>query len=312
MKQKSIIILSVFIALLFTFSSPAAATEKIFVNYSPFTVSSQDPNEAAMVSPEQITQQLTIIAPYTQWLRTYSCTNGLENVGRIAHSLGIYVVAGAWIGKDKTQHQVELDALIAVCQNHNADVAVIGQETLYRGDITPDELANYINYFRQSVPGFPVVIDDTFDALMNDKNYIAVKASDAVMVNIYPFWKGIDITEAVPFLHKSFFELKAKYSDKFIVVGETGWPSSGNTVGAAVPDPIYAAYYLCSVANWAKAEKAIAFNFEVFDEPWKAKYEGAQGAHWGIWDQTGKLKPYMDYTFSGYYIADYWSDGMLD
>lgn len=30
--------------------------------------------------------------------------------------------------------------------------------------------------------------------------------------------------------------------------------------------------------------------FEAFDEPWKAGYEGPQGAYWGIWDEDGGLK----------------------
>jgi exo-beta-1,3-glucanase (GH17 family) len=168
-------------------------------------------------------------------------------------------------------------------------------------------LASYIRYFRQSVPDFPVVINDTFDALMNDKNQVAIDASDAIMVNIYPYWKGIDIMEAIPYLHKSFLELKAKRPHKLIAVGETGWPSEGDAVGAAVPDPLYSAFYLCSVANWAKAEQVVAFSFEAFDEPWKADYEGNRGEHWGIWDKNGNLKPYMNYTFEGYFIPDYWS-----
>lgn len=279
-------------------------------NYGPF-IDGQDPNKAAVITEQQITDQLKILAPYASWIRTYSCTNGLENVGKIAHSMNIGVVAGAWIGPDKSQHKVELDALIAVCQKGYADVAVIGQETLYRKDISGDELANYIRYFRQSVPNFPVVIADTYNALSDKQNANAVKESDGIMVNIYPYWEGKDILDAVPYLHKRFNEFKADinadFPGKFIIVGETGWPSEGEIIGAAVPSPINAAFYLCSVANWSKAEKVFVFNFEVFDEPWKANYEGIRGAHWGIWDKDKNLKPYMDYTFNGYYIPDYWS-----
>jgi exo-beta-1,3-glucanase (GH17 family) len=64
------------------------------IDYSPY-VGSQSPGSA--ITDAQIKQQLQLIAPYAQRIRTYQCT-GLEHVPSIAAGLGIGVDLGVWIG----------------------------------------------------------------------------------------------------------------------------------------------------------------------------------------------------------------------
>ena len=59
--------------------------------------------------------------------------------------------------------------------------------------------------------------------------------------------------------------------------------------------------------SWAEAEKVSYFYFEAFDESWKVTYEGSQGAHWGVWDKDGNLKPGMEDVFDGKRLSDNWS-----
>ena len=49
------------------------------------------------------------------------------------------------------------------------------------------------------------------------------------------------------------------------------------------------------------------FYFEAFNETWKARFEGPQGAHWGVWDQFGNLKPGMQAVFNNQTIPDNWN-----
>jgi len=51
----------------------------------------------------------------------------------------------------------------------------------------------------------------------------------------------------------------------------------------------------------------VYFYFEAFDEPWKAEYEGPQGAYWGLWENNGELKRGMQAVFDGITIPDNWS-----
>jgi exo-beta-1,3-glucanase (GH17 family) len=302
------IILAITAILFLSFSSQTTAqdiSKLIGLNYGPYTMTEQDPNKGILIGYQQIYDHISKLSLYTYWVRTFSCTNGLENIGPIAHSFGMRVIAGGWFGKDKNQNEIELDALISVCSKGHADIAVLGSETLQRGDLTGSELIGYINRFQQAVPGFPVVVADTYNALLANPD--VVNASDAVMLNIYPFWDGIDISNAVFNLRGAYYSFKYHFPDKLIIIGETGWPSDGDITGAAVPSPINAAFYLCNVMSWARTENVIIFPFEAFDEPWKAAYEGPRGSHWGIWDKDGNLKQYMDYTFEGYILpSTYW------
>lgn len=49
-------------------------------------VDGQNPEWGAVTSEEQIRTRLAIIASNTTWVRTYGCNNGLQKVGKIAHS----------------------------------------------------------------------------------------------------------------------------------------------------------------------------------------------------------------------------------
>ncbi len=59
--------------------------------------------------------------------------------------------------------------------------------------------------------------------------------------------------------------------------------------------------------SWARAEGVNYFYFEALDEEWKAKYEGPQGACWGVWYKDGRLKPCMQAVFDGETIPDNWT-----
>jgi exo-beta-1,3-glucanase (GH17 family) len=51
--------------------------------------------------------------------------------------------------------------------------------------------------------------------------------------------------------------------------------------------------------EWADRTGVEYFWFEGSDEPWKARYEGARGACWGLTDAAGVLKPVFRPLFDG-------------
>jgi hypothetical protein len=108
-------------------------------------------------------------------------------------------------------------------------------------------------------------------------------------------------------LHAWHQQMVAAAGGKKVVVSETGWPSGGNTVGGAVPSPEAAAAQFLNFVSWARANSVDYFYFEAFDESWKAAAEGPQGAHWGIWDSAGNMKPGMQAVFAGDTVPDNWS-----
>ena len=274
------------------------------LNFSPY-LDGQDPNQGSSVSEEQIRNRMEIIAPYTKWIRTFGCSLGLENAGRIARELGLKAAIGAWLDDDLASNEEEMQNLVTAAKDGYVDLAIVGSEVLLRGDITEDQLIEYINYFRNEVSWVPVTTAEVYTELLTHPN--VMDACDVICVNYYPYWEGKGVHQAIAYLHALHQEVLAKANGKEVVVSETGWPSDGNPVGDAIPSIENACLYFLNFVSWARAEGVNYFYFEAFDEEWKAAYEGPQGAHWGVWYKDGTLKPCMQGVFDDMTMADNWS-----
>jgi exo-beta-1,3-glucanase (GH17 family) len=274
------------------------------LNFSPY-MDGQDPNLGSVISEDQIRQRIQIIAPYTEWIRSFGSTHGLEHTGRIAHEFDLKAAAGAWLGTDSAANALEMQNLIDAARSGHVDLAVVGSEVLLRGDLSAAQLIDYINQFKSEVPGIPVTTADVYSVLLDHPDVMA--ACDVIFVNYYPYWEGIDVNYAVAYVHALHQEMIAKAGGKEVIVSESGWPSDGNQIGDAIPTLGNACFYNLNFVSWARAENVTYFLFEAFDETWKANYEGPQGAHWGLWDKHGNLKPCMQDIFDGLTVPDNWT-----
>ncbi|MCH7812864.1 MAG: hypothetical protein IID40_02465 [Planctomycetes bacterium] len=148
------------------------------LNFSPFVSEGQDPNQGAQVSASQIAELIEIIAPHTQWIRTYGSQNGLEEVGRIAKVHGLKTAIGAWIGPDSEANDREIAGLIDAAREGNVDVAIVGNEVLLRGQPSPDQLLGYMGQVREALAGtgIPVTTVDNYEQLLAHPEIMA--ASD--------------------------------------------------------------------------------------------------------------------------------------
>jgi exo-beta-1,3-glucanase (GH17 family) len=270
------------------------------LNFSPY-IDGQNPNFGAVVSAAQIQARLQIIAPYTQWVRTFGSTHGLELVPYLARGFGKQVAAGAWIGPDLAQNAIEINNLIANAQAGDVDLAIVGSEVLLRQDVSAAQLLAYINQVRQAIPaGIPVATADTYSVLLAHPAIIA--ASDIVLPNIYGFWEGLSLSNAICLVDSAYDQLAAVSGGKPIWISEVGWPSDGNVVGNAVPSLVNANAFFLQFVSWARARNVPYLYFSAFSEAWKALYEGPVGAHWGLWDAQGVLKPGMQQVFDDHTV----------
>lgn len=277
----------------------ASTTTKVFgLNFSPY-IDGQDPNINPQVSADQVLSRMQIVAPFTQWVRSFSSTTGLENIPPTARSLGLNVAAGAWISSNLTQNSAEINNLITAANAGQVNIAIIGSEVLLRGDVSEAQLIAYMNQVRAAIPAnIPVTTADTFDLLLRHPNVIA--ASDVIMGNFYPYWQGVSNSNAMCSLISSYQQLVTAANGKTVWISESGWPSGGNSVGAAVPSPDNENQFFLQFTSWAAANNVPYFYFDAFNESWKANHgEGPQGAFWGVWDQNGILKPGMNAVFNG-------------
>ncbi len=273
------------------------------LNFSPY-MDGQDPNSGSIISEEQIRERLAIIKPYTRWIRSFSSTHGLENTAIIAHVMGLKTAVGAWLDGDETTNETEITNLINIAKQGHADLLIVGSEVLLRGELTENKLLEYINHVHSEVPGIPVTYSDVYGEILSHPSVI--DAVDIVFVNYYPYWEGISIDQAVQAIHCWHKDVVAAANGKKVVVSETGWPSDGNQIGDAIPSPENISSFFLNFQSWSQKNNVESFYFEVFDETWKAVPEGQQGAHWGVWDKDGNLKPGMEKVFQGETVEGQW------
>lgn len=243
---------------------------------------------------------IKIVAPYTRWIRTFESGNQLGDAGAIAHRLGLNAAVTAWLGPERDDAGREANEravaqLIALGQQNHVDLAIVGSEVLFRGDLSPEQLLTYLDRVKTALPHVPVTTADTHRHLLEHPEVL--QAVDAVFMNHYGYWEGIGVEQAIPALHTAYQELGNSAGRKTIIVSESGWPSCGETIGEAVASPENAQYFLGEFINWAQTNHVPYFYFEAFDEPWKVASEGPQGACWGIWDHEGRFKTGMGKLF---------------
>jgi glucan 1,3-beta-glucosidase len=262
--------------------------EKIHgISFSPY-VGTQNPAQFDWISPDQIEARLSVIRPYVQWIRTFSCTLGNEGIAPIAKKHGLKTLVGAWIGDDLEMNEAELDNVIRIAKEGHADIVAIGNEVLLREDVPVDLLLSYLRRFKEAVPNVPVGYVDAYYTFVNEPALLEVV--DVVLANCYPFWEHCDLEYAVSYMKEMVAFVQKAAPGKEIIISETGWPTKGEAYGEALPSFIHAARYFVDTFEWAKAMNLKVFYFSSFDESWKTDEEGEYGAYWGLWDHNGVYK----------------------
>jgi len=245
-------------------------------------------NIGDQLSESQITKRMEVIAPYTQWVRSFSCTDGNELIPKVAQQKELKTMVGAWIGDDKTQNEKEIKALIELGESGFVDIAVVGNETLMRGELSEEELLAYINRVKKALPGIPVGYVDAYYQF--EKRSKLIDACDVILVNCYPFWEGCNIDQSSIYLKQMYAVTQQFAKGKPVIITETGWPNKGDSLQSAKPTENNAMKYFIDSSNWAQKNEIPLFYFSSFDESWKVHHEGDVGARWGIWDKNEKLK----------------------
>ncbi|MEN8790344.1 MAG: glycosyl hydrolase family 17 protein [Flavobacteriaceae bacterium] len=245
-------------------------------------------NPGDQISEAQIRRRLEIIKPYTQWIRSFSCTEGNEEIPRIAREFGIKTMVGAWLGDDPEINEKEIENLIKLAKEGYVDIAAVGNEVMLRGDLNEDELLNFIQKVKDAVPDVPVAYVDAYYEFA-ERPRIA-EASDIILANCYPFWEGCDMDYSLLYIKDMYQRALKAGNGKKVIISETGWPSQGSNLEGAYPSYENYLKYFMNMQKWAEEDQVEIFYFSSFDESWKVGAEGDVGAYWGLWDKDEKLK----------------------
>lgn len=255
------------------------------LGFSPY-VEGQEPGEE--ITEEQIRRRMEIIKPYTKWVRSFSCTDGNELIPRIAHEMGLKTLVGAWLGTDDDINEREIEAVIKVAKAGHADIVAVGNEVMYREDLSEEELLGFIARVKKELPGIPV---GYVDAYYEFENRPAIAdACDVILANCYPYWEGCHIDYSLLYMKDMYQRALRAAKGKKVIISETGWPNKGQIFHGAEPSHESAIRYFINTQVWSASEDIEVFYFSSFDEPWKTGDEGDVGAFWGLWDKDEKLK----------------------
>lgn len=253
--------------------------------FSPYQ-DNQQPGD--LISEEQIHQRMKIIAPFTKWIRSFSCTDGNEAIPKIAKEYGLKTLTGAWLGDDKEKNKKELDGLIKLANEGYVDIAAIGNEVMYRGDLQEDELLEFITLGKKAITTIPVGYVDAYYEFRERPRI--TEMCDVILANCYPFWEGCDLDYALMYMKDMYRQAQRAGNGKKVIITETGWPSQGTNLEGAYPSYDNYLKYFMNTQKWSKEEQIDIFYFSSFDESWKVGDEGDVGAFWGLWDSNENLK----------------------
>ena len=242
-----------------------------------------------ILTESQIRRRMKIIQPHTKWVRSFSCIEGNELIPKIAKEFGIKTLVGAWLGKDSEVNEQEMLSLIQLANDGLVDIAAVGNEVLYRDDLTEKELLDCINRVKAAIPHIPVgYVDAYYEFTARPK---ITEACDVILANCYPYWEACHMDYSLMYMKQMFYQaMQAGGGKKQVIISETGWPSEGEDYNGAQPSMENAVKYFLNTQLWSEKENIDIFYFTSFDESWKVGAEGDVGAYWGIWDKNEIIK----------------------
>lgn len=254
-----------------------------------FSIYEEGQKPGDLITEDQVRRRMKVLKPYVKWIRSFSCIEGNEFVPKIAKEFGIKTLVGAWIGNDRDKNKQELEALISLAKKGFVDIAAVGNEVLYRKDISLEELKQHIDYVKSAIPDdIPVGYVDAYYEFSAHPDL--TEKCDVILSNCYPFWEGCPIDYSLAHMQQMYGQALRAGGNKKVIITETGWPSKGVSTGAADPSEINFLKYFINTQLWFHKAGIESFYFSSFDENWKTGTEGDVGAYWGIWDKNENLK----------------------
>ncbi|HWJ06350.1 MAG TPA: hypothetical protein VNS57_11265 [Steroidobacteraceae bacterium] len=273
---------------------PAPPQRLPCVSYAP---SQQAGHARDGLTTERLRTDLALLSRRTTCIRTYTVSEGFDQVPVVAREFGMQVLLGLWISRDPSHNERELQTGIRVARE-NRDVVravVVGNEVLLRHEQTPAQLAALLRRVAAAT-ALPVTYADVWGYWL--KHVELARDVSFVTVHILPYWDDdpVGIDAVIPAVDGLVTQLQRAFPGRPLFVGETGWPTAGRPRGAATPGRVEQARFLGGFAELA-ARRGLDYNvIEAYDQPWKAAHEGTVGGHWGLYDTLARPKLAPDGT----------------
>ncbi|KAF2439020.1 glycoside hydrolase family 17 protein [Karstenula rhodostoma CBS 690.94] len=227
---------------------------KVFpgMDYTP--LNSQYP-DCMHIPPSQnnITRDMAVMSQLTNAVRLYG--TDCNQTDMILHSIDrleltdMKVWLGVWLGNNDTTNDRQVSNMWEIIdkhvvpkwkdgKDHQFKGVIVGNEVLFRKDLTKTELLKYITTIRDNITSLgkkhnvddtklPIALSDLGDNWTSD---MATKV-DIVMSNVHPFFAGVEVDKAAgwtwDFWTGHDVALTASNASIKQVIAEVGWPTGG-------------------------------------------------------------------------------------
>ncbi len=264
------------------------------MSYTPFRGDETPLNPATHAEAARIEEDLSKLARLTDCVRTYATDNGLDQVPAIAQRLGIKVLQGLWLGRDRQKNRMQIDTAIALAKRYPDAIGaiVVGNEVLLRGELAAGDIAAALHEVKAAT-GLPVTYADVWEFWLRNRELAA--AVDFITIHILPYWEDFPIAADLAAAHVDDIRSRvaATFAGKEILIGEVGWPSAGRMREGALPSRANQARVLEEVMARARAKNYRVNLIEAFDQPWKRDLEGTVGGYWGLFSSDARQPKFV-------------------
>jgi exo-beta-1,3-glucanase (GH17 family) len=272
------------------------------VSYAPFRTGQTPWNSTIVISEAQIAEDLVELAKVSRCIRTYSIENGLDKVPELASKVGLQVILGVWLGRDRLKNAALINTATLLAGKYPGVISamMVGSEVLLRGEMKAPELCEIIRSVKAQV-GVPLSYADVWEFWL--RNPDISKCVDFVTVHILPYWEDDPVRAEDAAAHTIDIRKRVAlaFPGKEILIGETGWPGRGRMRAGALPSRISQARYISEIIERTRKENFRINLFEAYDEPWKRQWEGTIGSSWGLYDGETRALKYP----AGVAVTDY-------
>jgi exo-beta-1,3-glucanase (GH17 family)/cellulose synthase/poly-beta-1,6-N-acetylglucosamine synthase-like glycosyltransferase len=279
--------------------APNVAARVNGLTYAPFG-RSDAPWIRHVPAAQTIAADMQQMASITGHIRTYSASQFPE-LPALAAQHGLQLTLGAWLNGDPKNNEREIAAALRTAAQHsNVTRLVIGNETVLKQNLTPVQLIGHLKSVR-AVAKLPVSTAEPWHVWI--KHPELAEQVDFITIHLLPYWEGVGLDTAVDESLERMARVRARFPGKQIVIGEIGYPSSGDSIKRAHPSPAVQAAFTRQFVARATQDKLDYFLIEAYDQPWKQNEEGRAGAYWGMFDAARQPK----FAFGGPVVPDtYW------
>ncbi|KAI9046818.1 hypothetical protein LZ554_008899 [Drepanopeziza brunnea f. sp. 'monogermtubi'] len=263
-------------------------------------------------SQNNITRDVAVMSQLTNRIRLYGTDcNQTEMVVHAINQLGLNdsmkVWMGVWQDKNATTNARQLAQMYDIFDKVGSEPfvgIVVGNEVLYREDMTLDELKTVLSGVKSNLTAKGIDLPLSSSDLGDDWTQGLADIVDYVMANIHPFFAGVNAEIASGWTWDFWqnHNVVLKNDTTKHIISETGWPSAGGTncggattcVSGSVAGVTEMNEFMSKWVCQALGNGTNYFWFSAFDEPWKISYNepGKEWEDkWGLMDVNRNLKP---------------------